>query len=153
MDLPMFIRPWMYDFTSQTRNLTVNATILYLETYSTKGTGTILDQIEDLLYIMSGNWWATSTPYLTLYVPYPNAMDASHDMSALYPSTGNADYAMDAGSVPTGGADPVGGPTRSKTDKKYYVYPTDMVVNRDEASVNRVKITISFMEVQDSVKI
>lgn len=153
MDLPTFIRPWMYDFTSQNRTLSVQTAIMYLEPYTTKGTGTILDQIEDLLYIMSGNWWTTGATYLTLYVPYPNAMAASHDLSVLYPSTGNADYALDAGSVPASGADPVGGPTRAKADKKYYIYPTDMAVNRDEASVNRVRITISFMEVQEVVKI
>ena len=163
MDIPSYIRPWMFDFTSQNRQITIRTMIQAITPFSSDapnaagmggGTGSILDQIEDILYIMSGNWWSVSTPYLTLYVPYPTSMNASHDLLQLYPASGNTDYAMDQASVPTGTTEPVGsGVTRTKTDKKYYIYPVEADLPRDEASVNRVNISLTFMEVQDSVKI
>jgi hypothetical protein len=154
MDLPSYIRPWMFDFTSQQRTLTIRATLINRSSYDADypGTGSILDQIEDLMYIMSGNW-NTSNGYLQLFIPYPTAIDATHNLSTMYPSTGNSDYALDAASIPNTEW-PVGSSVlRTLSDKIYYVYPQSMNVDRDEASVNRVHVTLTFQEVQDVLKI
>jgi len=174
MDLPTWIRPWMFDFTSQQRSITIRATIIP-STYNSSypGSGSIADQIEDLLYIMSCNWYGTplgnypasgSGNYLLLFVPYPAAMDSTHNAnmagvpptipSTMYPPGGNADYELDAASVPGSGVWPAGmGVTRAAADKIYYIYPQDFDYERDEASVNRVHVTLTFTEVQDSIKI
>jgi len=145
----------LFDFTSQTRTINIRATLLenlttYDDTYP--GTGSILDQIEDLLYIMSGNW-CTTDDYLQLYVPYPAALNATHDLTLLYPDSGNTDYALDQASVPTGETPSGSGVTRASADKVYYVYPQSMNIERDEASVNRVHVTLQFTEVGLVVKI
>ena len=155
MDLPMYIRPWVFDFTSQDRTLTVTAVLMGLSNYDSAvpGTGSIMDQIEDLLYIQSCNWTMSgSKPYLEMFVPYQSPLSASHNLAALYPSTGNADYLMDQASVPTG-VYPAGGATRALYDKIYYVYPQGMDIDRGEASVNRVRVTLTFQEVQEVIKI
>jgi len=155
MDIPTFIRPWMFDFTSQSRVINIRATLLSLSTYDSAypGTGSILDQIEDLMYIMSGNWCTTGDGYLQLYVPYPSALAATHSLATLYPSTSNTDYLLDQASIPSG-EDPVGsGVTRALADKVYYVYPQQMNIERDEASVNRVRVALQFTEVGLVVKI
>ena len=155
MDIPTFIRPWMFDFTSQNRVINIRTTLLSLSAYDSAypGTGSILDQIEDLMYIMSGNWCTSGDGYLQLYVPYPSPLDASHDLTALYPSTGNTDYLLDQGSVPTGESPAGSGVTRALADKVYYVYPQQMNIERDEASVNRVRVALQFTEVGLVVKI
>ena len=159
MDIPGQIRPWMFDFTSQSRQLTITATIIP-STYdpTNPGSGNIIDALEDMLYIFSCNWNITGGDgYLTLYVPYPAALNSSHDLTSMYPANGNTDYLQDQGSVPgyvTPAVDPAGSSvTRSGFDKKYYVYPQDLTIERDEASVNRVKFTAIFLEVNTSVKI
>jgi hypothetical protein len=155
MDLPTYIRPWMFDFTSQDRTLSVTVTLMNISAYdpTIPGTGTILDQLEDLLYIQSCNWTIAGTKtYLELFVPYPLPLSAGHNLTTLYPATGNADYLMDQNSIPTG-VYPAGGPTRSLSDKIYYVYPQAMDFPRDEASVNRVHVTLTFKEIQEAIKI
>jgi len=155
MDIPTFIRPWMYDFTSQDRNITVTTTLMNMEVYNAAipGTGTILDQLEDLLYLQSGNWTLAGTQtYLEIFVPYQAPLSAGHDLTVLYPPTGNTDYLMDISSVPSGVA-PVGGPVRALYDKIYYIYPQGMEFNRDEAGVNRVHVTMTFKEVWEAIKI
>ena len=164
IDIPGQIRPWMFDFTSQDRTITINATLLNT-TYdaNTPGTGSILDQLEDLFYIFSGNWTLSSTDqFLTLYVPYSMGFTTSRSgartLTGYYPTNGNSDYAKDLASIPgydgTTPVEPVGSSiTRAGADKKYYVHPFNMGVNRDEASVNRVKVTMQFKEVEDVIKI
>jgi len=155
MDIPGFIRPYMFDFTSQSRVINIRATLLNLSAYdgAYPGTGSILDQIEDLMYIMSGNWCTSGEGYLQLYVPYPSALDAAHSLTTMYPSTSNSDYLLDQGSIPSGES-PVGsGVTRALADKVYYVYPQQMNIERDEASVNRVRVALQFVEAGYVVKI
>jgi hypothetical protein len=172
MDIPTFIRPWMIDFTSQQRSVSVDATIL-ASTYdvNTPGTGAIADQIEDLLYIFSCNWanvgptgiypTGESGNYLMLFVPYPTPLTtATHSMASLYPDTGNSDYLLDRNSVPYSGQGGAtvppgsGSPyTRIGADKIYYVYPQDFDYKRDPASVNRVNVSMSFLEVSEVIKI
>ena len=155
MDIPTFIRPWVFDFTSQNRVISISTTLLNMSAYNSAypGTGSILDQIEDLMYIMSGNWCTSGDGYLQLYVPYPIALDPTHSLAALYPNTGNSDYNLDQASIPTGESPAGSGVTRSLADKIYYVYPTQMNIQRDEASVNRVHVTLQFMETSFVVKI
>jgi hypothetical protein len=153
MDIPTYIRPWMFDFSSQARNVTINVTLMSLSAYdsSIPGTGTILDQIEDLTYIMSGNW-VTDIP-LELFVPYPQPINVSRDLSGYYNSNGNTDYELDLASLPSGVYPSGSGITRNRSDKIYYVYPQSFNVVRDEASVNRVKVTLTFQEANSILKI
>lgn len=168
MDIPTFIRPYMFDFTNQQRRFTVNATLI-ASTYvpDVPGTGSILDQIEDLLYIVSANWVGRALSggnagenFLRMFVPYPTAMSTTHSpsMTDMYTESStspsvNADSTLDVVSVPDDAVSPYGGYSRLLTDKVYYVYPDGMSIPRDAASVNRVNITLQLVEVQEVIKI
>lgn len=156
LDIPTYIRPWMFDFTSQNRQININATLLS-STYNSlvKGTGSILDQLEDLMYVMSCNWFSSEPLYL--FVPYPAPLNSAYPLATQYTAAGNTDYARDQESVKGYSSSvvfpPVTGQTRTGYDKLYYVWPQDMSVERDEASVNRVRVSLSFIEVDQVLKI
>lgn len=152
-DIPGQIRPWMFDFSSQARTISLAATLVpTTRDNSYPGSGTLLDQIEDLTYIASCNWTRAGTEaFLRLYVPYPAALSSSSILSTYYTSADNTDYEQDQASIPF--TTDVSGVSRSGYDKVYFVYPTDFTVTRDEASVNRVRVTMNFLEINESIKI
>ena len=167
MDIPTYIRPWMFDFSNQARSLNLEMNSISKSPYdaAVPGTGSVLDQFEDLVYLMSGNWYGragVTEGFMRMFVPFPSSMDATHNaaLADMYPATTslispspNSDSSLDASSVPDTGSSTYGGIPRLRTDKVFYVWPMGITMNKGPASVVRVPFTLSFIEVQDAVKI
>lgn len=127
MDLPSYHRPTVFWMTSQNRKLTIKAAILG----SSFSGSTILDQLDDLMYIMSG----AASDYLQVRVPV-----GSENMSGSPSSYSTSDSAKDNAMFETG-----------DNYMQFFCHPDDFSI--DKITVNVVYVTLSFSEVADVISI
>lgn len=119
MDLPGYHRPYVFWMSSSSRRLTIKAAIL-----GTAYSGsTILDQLNTLMSIMSGN---ESTSYLQIQVPFMEAMTGSPK------SYSTADSSMDALMFATGA-----------NYMAYFCHPDTFTIDKIEPNIAYVTLIFS----------
>lgn len=127
MDLPSYHRPTLFWMTSQNRRLTIKAAILRSEFSGS----TMVDQLSDLFYIMSGS----ASDYLAIQIPV-----GLEDMTSSPHSYSTSDNAKDNAAFATG-----------NNYIEFFCHPDELSI--DKIGVNLVYVTLSYSEVDDVVSI
>lgn len=142
IELPGHIRGTAFDTMTQTRVINISFVLMSLDSYvsSSPGTGTILDQKQELERVMRGIGQAyedgglgSDIRFLILKIDWPEALSSSfrtlNDISIT--SSGSTSYEHET----------------DQTWNKFFVLPKNLTFDKGESSVNRVKGTMSFAEI------